>query len=82
MKEIQASEFKAKCLAILDEVAQQGEPITILKRGKPVAQLVPPTPRLHRFPQHELIGTVSILGDVVSPTLPAHEWEAEDDSPR
>jgi len=80
MKEIQASEFKAKCLAILDEVARQGEPITILKRGKPVAQLVPHTSRFHRFPQHELIGTVSILGDVVSPTLAPHEWEAEDDS--
>ncbi len=77
MKEIQASEFKAKCLAILDEVAQQGESVMILKRGKPVAQLVPPTPRLHRFPQHELMGTVSILGDVISPTLPAQEWEAE-----
>ena len=77
MKEIQASEFKAKCLAILDEVAQQGESVTILKRGKPVAQLIPPTPRLHRFPQHELMGTVSILGDVISPTLPAQEWEAE-----
>jgi len=81
MKEIPAAEFKAKCLAILDEVAQQGESITILKRGKPVAQLVPPTPRLHRFPQEELIGTVSILGDVVSPSLPAHEWEAEGSLP-
>lgn len=77
MKEIQATEFKAKCLAILDQVAEQGESITILKRGKPVAQLIPPTPCLHRYPQQELMGTVSILGDVVSPTLPAHEWEAE-----
>ncbi|GJL62146.1 MAG: antitoxin [Nitrospirales bacterium] len=82
MKEIQASEFKAKCLAILDEVAQQGESVTILKRGKPVAQLIPPTSRLHRFPQHELMGTVSILGDVISPTLPAQEWESEGHLPR
>lgn len=77
MKEIHAAEFKAKCLAILDEVAQQGESVTILKRGKPVAQLIPPTPRVHQFPQQELMGSVSILGDVVSPTLPAEEWEAE-----
>ena len=77
MREIQASEFKAKCLAILDKVAQEGESITILKRGKPVAQLVPPTPRLHKFPQQALMGTVSILGDVVSPSLSADEWEAE-----
>lgn len=77
MKEIHAAEFKAKCLAILDEVAQQGESVTILKRGKPVAQLIPPTSRVHQFPQQELMGSVSILGDVVSPTLPAEEWEAE-----
>ncbi len=77
MKEIHAAEFKAKCLAILDEVAQQGESVTILKRGKPVAQLIPPTPRVCQFPQQELLGTVSILGDVVSPTLPPEEWDAE-----
>ena len=77
MKEIHAAEFKAKCLAILDEVAQQGESVTILKRGKPVAQLIPPTPRVQQFSQQELMGSVSILGDVVSPTLPAEEWEAE-----
>ena len=82
MREIPASEFKAKCLAILDEVAKQGEPITILKRGKPVAQVVPPTPRPHRFPQQELMGTVSILGDIVSPTLLPHEWEAEGTPPQ
>jgi len=81
MKEIHAAEFKAKCLAILDEVAQQGESVTILKRGKPVAQLIPPTPRVHQFPQQELMGSVFILGDVVSPTLSAEEWEAEGNSP-
>ena len=77
MKEIHAAEFKAKCLAILDEVAQKGESVTILKRGKPVAQLIPPTPRVHQFPQQELMGSVSIFGDLISPTLPAEEWEAE-----
>jgi len=77
MKEVNAAEFKAKCLAILDEVAREGESVTILKRGKPVAQLIPPTPRVHQFPQQELMGSVSIFGDVISPTLPAEEWEAE-----
>jgi prevent-host-death family protein len=50
MKTINASEFKAKCLAILDEVAETGEVLTILKHGKPVAQLVPPVPRSAGFP--------------------------------
>ena len=43
MKEITASEFKAKCLALLDSVDAEG--IIITKRGKPVARLVPVEPR-------------------------------------
>ena len=38
---VKASEFKAKCLAMLDEVAASGQEITVTKRGKPVAKLVP-----------------------------------------
>lgn len=38
---IAASEFKAKCLALLDEVATTGMPLIITKRGKPVVKLVP-----------------------------------------
>ena len=36
-----ASEFKAKCLALMDEIAESGEEIVITKRGKPVAKLAP-----------------------------------------
>jgi len=39
--EMKASEFKAKCLAVLDEVRESGREVTITKRGKPVAKLVP-----------------------------------------
>lgn len=38
---IPASEFKAKCLALLDEVAETKETLVVTKRGKPVAQVVP-----------------------------------------
>ena len=41
MKIVIASEFKAKCLKIMDEVAATGEPVIITKHGVPVAQLVP-----------------------------------------
>lgn len=40
-REIPASEFKAKCLALLDEVAETKETLVVTKRGKPVAQIVP-----------------------------------------
>jgi prevent-host-death family protein len=38
---ISASEFKAKCLALLDEVAETREPLVVTKRGKAVARVVP-----------------------------------------
>jgi prevent-host-death family protein len=41
MRAIPASEFKAKCLALLDEVAETRETLVVTKRGKPVARVVP-----------------------------------------
>jgi prevent-host-death family protein len=43
MKEITATQFKARCLRLLDEVAETGQPLVITKRGRPVARLEPPT---------------------------------------
>ena len=72
-----ASEFKAKCLAILDQVNSTREAVTILKRGKPVAQLVPPVQQDAGYPQDDLLGSVRVLGDIVAPALPAETWESE-----
>lgn len=77
MRTMSASEFKAKCLAILDEVHASGETVTILKRGKAVAQLVPPAPAESGYAQDALRGTVVFRGDVVGPVLPAEAWDAE-----
>jgi prevent-host-death family protein len=41
MKTVAAAEFKAKCLALIDRVHEDGEPVTITKRGRTVARLVP-----------------------------------------
>lgn len=78
MREISASEFRAKCSAILDEVVQTGQAVTITKRGKPVAQLVPPVPRQNGYPQDALFGTVKIHGDIVEPVLEADIWEVNE----
>jgi prevent-host-death family protein len=72
-----ASEFKAKCLAILDQVNSTREAVTILKRGKPVAQLVPPVQQDSGYPQDDLLGSVRVLGDIMAPPLPAESWESE-----
>jgi antitoxin (DNA-binding transcriptional repressor) of toxin-antitoxin stability system len=39
--EISATEFKAKCLALIDQVHSTREPVLIRKRGKIVAKLLP-----------------------------------------
>ena len=73
MQTIKASEFKAKCLAVMDEVARTGKPVVITKNGKPVAELVP-----HRAAKKSPLGIwkgrVVIKGDIVSPL--DVEWEA------
>lgn len=79
MRSIKASEFKAKCLAILDEVSRTGEPVLVLKRGRPVARLLPPMKGESKHAQLTLKGTFEILGDVVEPAVPAADWEAERD---
>jgi prevent-host-death family protein len=42
MREVAVSRFKAECLSLLAEVAETGEAILVTKRGKPVAQVLPP----------------------------------------
>jgi len=77
MMDINASEFKARCLALLDHVHATRESITILKRGKPVAQLTPPLMPEEGYPQDELRGSVQVLGDIEAPVMAPSAWEAE-----
>ncbi len=75
MIKINASDFKARCLAILDNVRDTGERVVILKRGRPVAELSRVTGDGEQYPQTELEGTVVIVGDVVGPVLPEEDWD-------
>ena len=60
-----ASEFKAKCLHLLDEVAERGDTLIITKRGRPVAKVMPiSTP--HRTLRGSWKGIVKIKGDLVN----------------
>lgn len=76
MRTINAALFKATCLAILDDADRTGERVVILKRGRPVAELVRPTKRGRAHPQHGLAGSVEFVGDVVDPALPPSAWNA------
>lgn len=76
METINASDFKARCLSILDRVQATGEPVVILKRGRPVAELFPASGSSSKYPQSELAGTVHEVGDVVGPVFPEADWES------
>ena len=68
---IAAGKFKAECLALLDRVAETGEPYIVTKRGRPVAEIVPVRARRAR----PLRGSVTVRGDIVGPILGA--WDVD-----
>jgi prevent-host-death family protein len=76
MQEIAISEFKAKCLSLLDEVNKTKKPLRIIRRGKPVAEVVPPSPPRRRRKLGSMAGSVKILGDIISPVIDLDEIEA------
>jgi prevent-host-death family protein len=76
MQEIAISEFKAKCLSLLEEVSKTRKPIRITRRGKPIAEVVPPSPATKRRKLGSMAGTVKILGDIVSPVIDMNEMGA------
>lgn len=74
MHSIRASEFKAKCLHLMDEVAATGDDLVITKNGKPVSRLVP---YFHKpdsmFGLHS--GSVKSLDDLIEPV--DISWDVE-----
>lgn len=77
MKEIAISEFKAKCLGILEEVRKTRKPVRVTRFGKPVAEVVPPSPEKGTGGRLGcMIGTAQILGDIVGSISDESEWNA------
>jgi prevent-host-death family protein len=72
-KTMKASEFKAKCLSVLNEIEKNGERVVITKHGRAVADLVP-----HQGPRPKLLGMLKdrlfVTGDIISPI--DVEWNA------
>jgi prevent-host-death family protein len=71
---ITASEFKAKCLRLMDRVQKTGESISVTKRGVEVARLVPPAKKLK--PWERLRGTALVRGDIVSSLFRDEDFDA------
>lgn len=76
MKEVAISEFKAKCLGLLEQVQKTKKPIRVTRFGKPIAEVVPPSPETGST---EWIGSMKdsmkIVGDIVSPANEEKDWE-------
>ena len=73
-RKINAAAFKARCLALIDEVAESGEPITITKRGKAKVQIV----AVREKPKTlwgATKGTFKIKGDIVGPII--GDWDVD-----
>ena len=77
MEEIAISEFKAKCLALLEQVRKTKKPIRVTRFGKPVAEVVPPSPEAEPGDWlGSLADTMEITGDILSPVIEEGDWEA------
>lgn len=71
-KTITASEFKAKCLKILDQLGPQG--ITVTKRGRPVARVTPLPKKTGKDFYGCMAGKIAIKGDILST---GRKWNAK-----
>jgi prevent-host-death family protein len=76
MKSVPVTEFKARCLSLLETVARTGHPLLVTKHGKPLARVMPTGGAKTRRPQDTLFESVEIVGDVIAPVRPASAWNA------
>jgi prevent-host-death family protein len=79
VKEVPISEFRTKCLALIESVRRTRQSLRVTRRGKPIVDIVPTTairPVMDRAKWlGSMKGTAKILGDIVSPAIDKDEWE-------
>jgi len=76
MKEVAISEFKAKCLSLLEQVQKTKKPIRVTRFGEPVAEVVPASPKAGPGAWiGSMRDTMEIVGDIVSPANDEQDWE-------
>ena len=77
MQEVAISEFKAKCLALLEQVRVTKRPLRVTRFGKPVAEVIPPGPvGKDRKWLGSMVDAMEIKGDIISPVIEETDWEA------
>jgi prevent-host-death family protein len=76
MHDISISEFKAKCLGLIEEVQKPRQPLRVTRHGRPMVEVIPAGPDRKRKFLGDMKGTVEILGDIVSPVIDLDDFEA------
>jgi prevent-host-death family protein len=77
VREVAISEFKAKCLSLVDQVNKTKTPIRLTRRGVPIAEVVPVSPQTDRDKWLGCMeGKIKITGDIVSPVVDLDTIEA------
>lgn len=76
MKSVPISEFKAKCLGLIEQVDKTRQPLQITRHGRPIAEVIPAGPDRARKFLGDMVGTAEIVGDIVSPIIDTDEIEA------
>ena len=77
LEEVSISQFKAKCLRLLEQVRKTRKPLRVTKFGKPVADIVPAAVTVDRASWFgSMKDSGKILGDIVSPANDPEEWES------
>ena len=76
MNDVSISEFKAKCLGLIERVHKTRQPLRITRHGRPVAELIPAGPERKRSFLGGMVGTGKIVGDIISPVIDLDEFEA------
>jgi prevent-host-death family protein len=71
---VSATEFKAKCLALMEQISQEGGTVTVTKRGRPLATVGPAKRRPLKSSEGILAGKGRIVGDIVNADF-SHLWE-------
>jgi prevent-host-death family protein len=71
---VSVTEFKAKCLSLLDDIAEGGGTITVTKRGRPVAIVRPARRDTWKSPEGAFAGKIAI-GDDLFETDTSSLWE-------
>ena len=81
IRQMAAGEFKAKCLAIMDEVNETGRPLIVTKRGEPAVKVVPIRYSQKKSKDNffgrlkEIIEIVGDPDDLIKPAFPLEDYD-------